>query len=170
MKGVVYLVEIWDYVCKIRPNAKLALIGNGPKDYEGKVRNEIKKRGLEKNIDLLGFVDGIKKYWILKSSKVYLYTAIYEPSSMAIVDGMACGLPAVRFDIPIQRSVYPKGTLIAPLKNCKVFAENVLRLLENEILYKKVSQDALEVAKEWDWDKRAQDALCYIKKALDLHD
>jgi glycosyltransferase involved in cell wall biosynthesis len=162
-KGVLYLIGIWDYVCKQMPKAKLAIIGNGSKDYENKVKDEIKKRGLERNIDLLGFADGIKKYEILKSSRVFLHTSIYDNSGMAAAEGMACGLPAVRFDIPALKLAYPKGMLVGQLKDCKAFADNVLILLRDDDLYRKTRQDALNLTKDWDWNKKAQDILNFIK-------
>ena len=166
MKGILYLVEIWSYVCKIRSDSKLALIGNGAKDFEQIVRGEIKKRGLEKNIDLLGFVDGMEKYKILKSSKVFLHTSIYDNSGMTAAEGMACGLPAVRFDIPTLRVAYPKGMLVVPLKDCKKFAEAVLKLLQDDIVYNQLKKQALDLAKIWDWDRKAPDALDYILQEI----
>ncbi|MGA3110549.1 MAG: glycosyltransferase family 4 protein [Candidatus Bathyarchaeia archaeon] len=167
MKGVDYLVEIWSYICKKRPNAKLALIGNGAKDFEQKVRDEIKKRGLEENIDLLGFVDGVEKYKILKSSKIFLHSSIYDNSGMTAAEGMACGLPAVRFDIPALRIAYPRGMMVVPLKNSKKFAEAVLQLLDDDILYNKLKKEALNLAKSWDWDQKAPDILDYILREIE---
>ena len=162
MKGVDYLIEIWDNVCKVQPNAKLALIGNGSKDFEAKIHQKIAKRGVQKNIDCLGYVDGVEKYKILKSSKVFLHTSIYDNSGMTAAEAMACGLPAVRFDIPALRVAYPKGMLVVPLKNSKEFAKAVLQLLSNDDLYGKVQKEALELAKSWDWDIKACNILEYI--------
>jgi glycosyltransferase involved in cell wall biosynthesis len=162
-KGVLYLIKIWSYVCKEMPKAKLAIVGNGSRDYENKVKDEIKKRGLERNIDLIGFADGIKKYKILKSSRVFLHTSIYDNSGMAAAEGLACGLPAVRFDIPALKIAYPKGMLVSQLKDSKAFAENVLILLKDDDLYLKTRLDALSLAKDWDWNKKAKDILNFIK-------
>jgi glycosyltransferase involved in cell wall biosynthesis len=162
MKGVDYLIDIWDNVCKVQPNAKLALIGNGSKDFEEKIQQEIIKRKLQKNIDCFGYVDGIEKYRILKSSKLFLHTSIYDNSGMTAAEAMACGLPAVRFDIPALRIAYPKGMLVVRLKNSKEFANAVLLLLTNDKLYCKLQSEALELAKSWDWDLKACNVLQYI--------
>lgn len=165
-KGVIYLINIWGKVCEEKRDAKLALIGNGPKWYENKVKDEISKRHLEKNIDLFGFVDGTRKYKILKSSKVFLHTSVYDNCGMTAAEGMTCGLPAVRFDIPELKVAYPRGMLVAPLKDCETFAKCVLTLLTESDLYNKVRQDALGASKNWDWDKRAQEALNWLKMTL----
>jgi len=161
-KGVTYLIDIWDKVCAVKPDAKLALIGNGPRWYENKIKNEIRKRNLEKNIDLFGFLDGLEKYKILKASKVFLHTSIYDNCGMAAAEGMACGLPVVMFDIPALRVAYPKGALVAPIRNCEEFARQVLKLLSDSSLYYHLRQDAMEEIKKWDWDRKAQEILNYV--------
>lgn len=159
MKGVDYLVKIWDNVCQVKPDARLALIGNGSRDFEDKIRQEIKSRNLSANVDLLGYVDGVAKYKILKSSRVFLHTSIYDNSGMTAAEAMACGLPAVRFDIPALRVAYPKGMLVVPLKNTEEFAAAVLRLLTDGDLYLKLQGEASELAKSWDWDFKASHIL-----------
>jgi glycosyltransferase involved in cell wall biosynthesis len=165
-KGVVYLIDIWDKVHNVKPDAKLALIGNGPKWYENKVKAEIRKRHLEKNIDLLGFVDGTEKYRILKSSKIFLHTSIYDNCGMTAAEGMACGLPAIRFDIPALKIAYPRGMLVVPLRDCKKFAEAVLKLLDDDDLYNKLKHEALELVKSWNWDEKASCLLDYVRREL----
>ncbi len=163
-KGVICLVKIWDYVRRKKPDAKLALIGNGPKDYMSRVRNEIKDRGLEQNIDLLGFVDGIEKYKILKASRVFCHTSVYDNSGMAAAEAMACGLPAVRFDLALLRVAYPRGMLTAPLRDCQSFGDRVIELLENQEMYSRLRREATSLMQEWNWDDRAEDALNFIKR------
>lgn len=165
-KGVTYLIQIWDYVRKAKPNARLAIIGNGPKDYEKKVKQEIVERNLQNNIVLCGYKDGRDKYKILKSSKIFLHSTIFDNSGMAAAEAMACGLPVVMFDIPALRVAYPKGAVKVPHKDCFTFAEKVLELLDDKELYNKLRYDAMDLAKEWDWEKRAKNALNFIEREL----
>jgi glycosyltransferase involved in cell wall biosynthesis len=53
---------------------------------------------------------------------------------MAAWEAMACGLPGVSFDLPALRTYYPKGMLKTPCYDLKAFAENILKLLNDEIL------------------------------------
>lgn len=160
-KGPLELIRIWHLVCKVRPGAKLALIGNGP--LENEVRNEIKTKGLEGNVDILGYVDGEEKYKILKSSKVFLHTPVIDTGGMAAAEGMACGLPVVGFDLPGYKYCYPRGMLKAPIGDLEAFADLVLNLLHDEDLYHQTRNDALEFVQEWDWDKKAEQILEVLK-------
>ena len=162
-KGVLELMDIWKYVVERKKDAKLAIIGVG--DLEREVREKIKKYGSEDNITLFGFKDGVEKLKIFKDSKVVVHPAIYDSGGMAACEAMACDLPGVSFDLPALRSYYPKGMLKTPCFDLKAFAENILKLLNDEKLYKKTSKDALDWAEKWDWDKRAEELLETIKRA-----
>lgn len=159
-KGVRELIDIWKHVCDRKKNAKLALLGAGP--LEAEIVNRIAKYKLENNVELFGFVDGIEKFQIIKKSKVVVHPSIIDSGGMAACEAMVCGLPGVSFDLPALRSYYPKGMIKTPCYDLKGFAENVLKLLNERELYKKMTTDALDWAREWDWDKRAQELLKVI--------
>ena len=162
-KGVLELVDIWKRVIQKKKDAKLAMIGVG--ELEGKVKMEINEGRLENNITLFGFKDGIEKIQIFKDSRIVLHPAIYDSGGMAACEAMACGLPGVSFDLPALKTYYPKGMLKTPCFDLEAFANNILKLLNNEGLYKITAKDALDWAKEWDWDKRADEFLTAIKRA-----
>jgi glycosyltransferase involved in cell wall biosynthesis len=163
-KGVLELIDIWRYVCERKKDAKLAMIGVG--ELEKEIRAKIKKYGLENNIVLFGFKDGIEKLKIFKDSKIVVHPAIYDSGGMAPCEAMACGLPGVSFDLPALKLYYPKGMLKTPCFDFKKFAENIISLLEERELYEKLSKEALEWAQEWDWDKKAEKLLQIVKRIL----
>lgn len=92
-----------------------------------------------------------------------MHPAIYDSGGMAACEAMACGLPGVSFDLPALKTYYPKGMIKTPCYDLKAFAENILKLLADEKLYKRTAKDALEWAKEWDWDKKAEDLLSLLE-------
>lgn len=163
-KGVLELIDIWRYVCEKKKDAKLAMIGVG--DLEGEVREKIRRYGLEDNIILFGFKDGVEKLRIFKDSKIVVHPAIYDSGGMAACEAMACELPGVSFDLPALRTYYPKGMLKTSCYNLKKFAENILKLLNDDELYRKISKDALDWAKQWNWNKRAEELLEAINSSI----
>lgn len=163
-KGVLELIDIWKYVWAVKKGAKLAMIGNGP--LEEAVKKKIKKYGLESNIILFGFKDGVEKIKIFKNSRVVVHPAVYDSGGMAPCEAMACGLPGVSFDLPALKTYYPKGMRKTHCYDLKEFAENILKLLNDKKLYRKTAIDALNWARGWDWDKRAEKLLTSIVYAL----
>ncbi len=153
-KGVLELIDIWKKVYDRKKGAKLAMIGIGP--LEQKVREKIKRYKLEKNIDLLGFRDGKDKYKIFKQSKIMVHPATYDSGGMAAAEGMAWGLPGVGFDLKALKTYYPRGMIKTPEGDLNEFAKNILKFLDDQDLYHKISKEAIDLTQEiWDWDKRA---------------
>ncbi|PIU03202.1 hypothetical protein COT44_04905 [Candidatus Shapirobacteria bacterium CG08_land_8_20_14_0_20_39_18] len=152
-KGVLELIDIWKLVCQKKPEAKLAMIGNGP--LEKNVLIKIREYKLEKNIDLLGFLDGEKKYEIFKQSKMIIHPATYDSGGMAAAEGMAWELPGVSFDLESLKTYYPSGMIKTKCYNLREFADNIISLLDNEKLYQKISKEAHTlIVGVWDWEKR----------------
>jgi len=160
-KGILELIDAWNLICKKKFNAKLAIIGVG--DLENEVKRKIKKYDLEKNIFLFGFKDGVEKIEIFKKSKIVVHPAVYDTGSIAPMEAMSCGLPAVMFDLPAFKTYYPKGVLKVPLSRWDLFAESIVNLLSDTKLYEDLRKEALELSKENDWDKRAKELLEVIK-------
>jgi len=163
-KGVLELIDIWRYVCGKKKNAQLAMIGAG--ELEVEVKAKILKCGLEKNVTLLGFKDGIEKLTIFKNSKVVVHPATYDSGGMASAEAMACGLPGVSFDLAALKTYYPTGMVKSPCYDLEAFAENIIKLLEDHNLYTSIQREALKLAKRWDWDVRSQELLEVIKKCF----
>ncbi|GFP22099.1 hypothetical protein HKBW3S06_01326, partial [Candidatus Hakubella thermalkaliphila] len=161
-KGVLELIDIWELVMKKKRDAKLAMIGCGP--LEDKVKEKIRKHGLENNIKLFGFQDGVDKIKIFKSSRIVVHPAIFDSGGMAACEAMAAGLPGVSFDLEALKTYYPKGIIKTPCFDLEAFAENILVLLNDERRYQETRKDALEWSKEWDWDKRALEILAELER------
>ncbi len=154
-KGVLLLIDIWKKVCEKRPDAKLAMIGNGPLEEEA--RTKIKALGLERNIELLGFMDGEKKFEIFKQSKVMVHPATYDSGGMAAAEGMAWRLPGVSFDLEALKTYYPQGMVKIPCFDEQLFADTILRLLSDKDFYEEQACLAHElIMNVWDWKKRAE--------------
>jgi len=161
-KGVEQLIDIWKRVTEQKPNIKLAIIGNGP--LEEYLREKIRKYGLVNNIKLFGFKDGIEKIKIFKSSKIVLHPTIFDSGGMAACEAMSCGLPGVSFDLPALKTYYQKGMIKTPPYDLEAFANNILKLLDDETLYATISKDAFEWAQLWDWDKRTEEIYAQLQK------
>lgn len=160
-KGIIELIDIWRMVVNKKPQAKLLIIGYG--ELSGKIKEKIRLNSLFDNIKIIGFTDGEEKVKILNQCKVVVHPALYDSGGMAACEAMACGLPAVSFDLPALRTYYPKGMIKTPCFDQDAFSQNIMELLEDKQLYLKLKEDAVSWAREWDWDKKA----AYILGAFD---
>lgn len=162
-KGVVGLIEIWRRVCLADKNRRLLIIGDG--ELEGKVRENIVNYNLEKNIEMVGFADGEKKFDLIKQSKIVVHPATYDSGGMAAAEAMAWGVPGISYDLEALKTYYPKGMLKVAIGDIDQFSKKIYRLLNNHNLYNKTSKDAHDLIIEvWDWNKRAKNILAKLSK------
>jgi len=164
-KGILELIDIWKLVCEKRPYAKLAIIGTG--ELEKDVRKKIREYRLENNVTLFGFKDGVEKLKIFKESMIVVHPATYDTGAIAPMEAISCGLPAVMFDLPALRTYYPKGVIKVPKNNLSMFAESILNLLSNAKLYETLKEEAIQLTRELDWNKKTDELLNLIRKVLD---
>jgi len=162
-KGLFDLLEIWEEVRNKHEYAKLAIIGSGTRDWENRLKNEITKRKLGHNIELLGFLNEAEKFKVIKSSKMFLFPSHYESWGIVACEAMACGVPVVVYDLPIYREIFPRGMSTAPVGDTEKFADLIISLLNDEARRKKLGEDALKTVSRYDWDTIAERLLDCLK-------
>jgi glycosyltransferase involved in cell wall biosynthesis len=165
-KGVLDLVDIWARVRGSKRDAKLALIGSGDLRFERELRRAVRARGLAEAIDLLGFLDGPEKHRIYKASRVFLHTSVYDNYGMAACEAMAAGVPAVLYDLPPLRVAYPQACLRVPRNDRQAFADAILRLLEDQTTWERLSAEAIAWARTQDWDLKAREVLDFVTASV----
>ncbi|MBI2011696.1 glycosyltransferase [Candidatus Daviesbacteria bacterium] len=158
-KGVFDLIPIWKEVVKKYPKARLGIIGKSYDSTPLKLKRQIQKSNLQKNIFLLGYLKEKEKISILKKAKVFLFTDHEAGFGIAVAEAMAAGLPVVGWDIGILGNVYKAGYLCSKKGDYQDFGLNITKLLENGQTYKKVSSSARRVASGLDWSKTSNQFL-----------
>lgn len=165
-KGVFDLIKIWKHVCQNKEDAKLAVIGSGDERVEDAIATAITKEGLQKNIFLLGFIDGEEKFKVLRSSKIFLFPSTYESWGLVACEAMACGLPVVAYDLPIFKEIFGHSIITVPIGDVKKFSEAIFDLLQDEKKRERVARLSMETALNYDWDTIARKVSDRIKGFL----
>jgi len=165
-KGCKRLLQIWKFVLADLPGSKLAIVGVGEPAYERRLRQLARTLGIEDSVAWIGFLEGPQKYALLQRSRVFLHTSVYDNCGMAAAEALACGLPAVTFDLPPLRVAYPRGTLKAPIGDEAAFARQIVRLLSDEELRRRLGAEGRQEVAAWDRRAREKDATLFIEKVL----
>lgn len=156
-KGFFDLIEAWKLVCRKFPDSKIAIVGNDVNFDE--VVGIVKKNGLSSNVKFLGFLNGIEKFNVMKSSKMCVFPSTYESFGMVAAEAMACGLPVVAYDLPIYKEIYPSGMFKAEIGDIDGLAKYIIELIENEELRLKMSKEVYKSSQRFDWEKTAEKIL-----------
>lgn len=159
-KGVFDLVAAWDLVVEQEPDAKLALIGDGPDQRS--VQDDVRRRGLEGNIDLLGAIDSARKNECVCAARIFALPSHEESWSIAMSEAMALGVPVVAYDLPELLEVWGDVYHAVPESDIPVLAGAILSLLDDEPRRRELAQRGLNRVNTLDWSAIAADELQWL--------
>lgn len=92
------------------------------------------------------------------SATVYVDGQWYSGWSNAVIEAMACGTAVCCTDIGGGRdfAFHNETALLSPPKDSQAMGENVLRVLGDEALRRRLTEAAYEVSLRFDWGKSAE--------------
>lgn len=171
MKRTELVVQAMKIVCEKHPSAKLAIVGYG---YDRKrlelLRNYLK---LEKNVffhdeDILFFGKNIKdqKIKIMQAAWALIFPSVKEGWGMTVTECAACGTPTIATDVSgLRDSVVNGKTGILVSKNPTPveISREMIRLIEDKKLRKRMSLNAISWAKKFTWERSYREFSKIIK-------
>ena len=148
----------------------LLIIGNG--ELLAELNQLIIENKIQDKVTIKKIVpnDQIQHYY--KSAKIFAlaYNTKVESLPMPVMEAMAAGLPIL---IPFPEKNFSEGlekTAVFTKTNEKSFTENIQKLLKNEDLRKKYSNQSLIKAKEFDSEKiEKREAEIYLELIKGIH-
>lgn len=156
-KGFDRLIEAWHIVHQQYPKWKLYIYGGGNYD---EIQMQANNKGLEKNLICKPATNNIISNYT--ESSIFVLSSRAEGMPMALIEAMACGVPAVSFTCPCgPRDIIKDGEdgLLVENGNIEELANKICYLIENENIRKEMGQKARtniqrfkieEIAKQWD--------------------
>lgn len=120
------MLRAFSLVLARHPSARLVLVGDGPQ--RAALEALIDELGVRAQVDLPGFRTDVGE--LLSSADVFLMSSRYEGISIALLESMRAGLPAVATRVGgIPETVLPERTgLLVESGDTEAFAQAMLRL------------------------------------------
>lgn len=147
IKGHKYFIEAADEMLKKGLNVKFFIAGTG--SYEKTLKAMVKKLNRENEIVFTGFITDVDKLMSVTDIQI---NASYgtEATSLALLEGMSLGIPAIVSDFGGNTGVIKDGVngFVVPKQNTKALADKLLELLSDDEEYAHLSKGAREIFKE----------------------
>lgn len=154
-KGLPQLIKIWSTINRNDKKYKLAIVGWGIPEEVGVVKALIEKYRVQETVSILGYLDGVEKYKIIKESKLLLFPSTFESWGVVIAESIACGTPVIAFKIPDIYQNFPNGVVWIESGNIKKYQETIIQLLRNKKEREKVSEKSFKNRFIYDWKNSA---------------
>ena len=147
-KGIYELVEVIEKLIKVYPNTYLYIAGTGIEEHN--IKNIIKRKKLEGNIKMLGWINEVQKQKYLKESSYIILPSYNEGMPMCLIEGMAYKNIAISTNvggIPKIIDNLHNGLLIKAGNNKQLY-ETIEMLFHDKKLREKISKNARKTIEE----------------------
>lgn len=144
-KKLFTLIDIWYRLCKLYPQWKLIIVGDGPdKDVL------INKAKDFSNIEFKGYQDPREYY---EKASIFCMTSIFEGFPMCLTEAMQFGCVPIAFDSfsAVYDIIKPgeTGELVKSFDK-KEYVGKLIHLIDDETYRKKLSKNAFQYVKRYD--------------------
>ena len=166
VKGIFDLVPIMNNMKQLGVPFRLTIVGGRHKQLESR----FSKHQLEPFVSWTGTIPREECYRLASQNEVFLMTSRREPFGMVTIEAMSMGCVPLAYDIPSgSREIieHGKNGLLLPLGGFRVWADSIRNLYENPQVWSKLSQAAMDRAREtFNREKLAISMIDFLKTVL----
>lgn len=155
-KSVDVLVHAFALVVRECPDAMLVIAGDG--EESERLRDLVRRLGLERRVIFLGRVSEKTKAKLLRSAWVLVNPSLMEGWGIVNIEANACGTPVVASNVSgLRDSVRHAFTgYLFPYGNKDALARRILDILEDDTLRKDMEEHAREWSKRFRWQAASE--------------
>ena len=165
-KGLDYLMQAWSQLQLAGVNIALKIVGAGPgEDY---LNTQIKQRGLQHLVKLVGRAEGASKQSLLNSCRFLVMPSRQETFGITALEAMAAGKPVIAFDIDhLNEVITPAYGRLCPLGDVTALTREMITLWQNPTLSSQLGAAGYQQARYYQWDAIAQQQLQVYQEIID---
>ena len=144
---------------------KLRVIGRGDKEYVSYLHKLSQELNISGSVDFLGFVSEKEKFEIISSSHILISPSVKEGFGLTIPEAGSMGVPSIVYNSLGLRDIIinNKTGIICERNTAENLSENIRMLLNDKILYEKLSQGAKKESLRYNWDNTSEKMLSLFK-------
>lgn len=166
-KGLLDLVDVAAELVEPLPPVRFLLVGDGPQRPQ--VERQIRQSGLQNRFVLTGFTPWAETPAYLNAMDVFAFPSHSEGFGLALLEAMACGLPAVTSDQSGTQDVIVDGRTALAVDSAEALKEGLLRLGTDSSLRAQMGRLARQaVEKDLGWLAVARRTVDVYRAAIRL--
>lgn len=166
-KNLTFLVQGWARLSRrLADLPPLVMAGEKLGEYQ-KVRNEVRKLGIEDKVLFPGFIPGDDLPAVYSAACVFVFPSLYEGFGLPPLEAMACGTPCVVSNSSSLPEVTGSAALLFNPTSLDSFEECVARVLTDPDLRENLRQQGLQRAAQFRWSRSARETLQVYRDVLE---
>lgn len=133
-------------------------------DYILKLKELVKKLGIEKKVKFLGYVPDEDLPTLYNKAKAFVYPTLYEGFGLPILEAMACETVVLTANNSSLPEVYGEAALDFDAKDEKEIVNNMKLVLTDSKLREKLIELSKKQIAKFTWDNTAADVVKIVEK------
>ena len=131
-----------------------------PRDvFSERLKNEVAKRGLEKSVELKGYLNPEELSKLFRKASAYVFPSLSEGFGIPGLNAMAAGLPVVCSNIPVLKEVYGEAAYYFDPNDPKDIAKKIKSVLSSVKARSDLVEKGRNQAQKYSWPKMARQTL-----------
>lgn len=154
-----------------KPNIKFLIVGDGP--YRDVLKEQVEQLGIGESVIFTGMVKPEEVYKYYRIGDLFVSASTSETQGLTYIEAMANNLPIVCKKDKCLEGVLIEGRNGYFFTSQDEFENDIIRLLEDNQLYEKVSEATLVTAQMYDmstFGKRVEALYVKVLEAQDVND
>lgn len=140
-KGFSWFIDAAAILSRKRSDLQFVIAGRG--DWERRLKEHAKSRGIENNVTFLGYIENIDPY--IKGCDLFVLASLFEGMPNVVMEAMALGKAVIATDVNGARELMEDGKtgIFIPPKNAELLALKINSVIDNPALLQRYGQNGL---------------------------
>lgn len=133
---------------------------------DGKMRKKLEDNKPD-DVTFFGYVEGNRKHELMSRAHAILVPGVREGWGLVVTEANAMGTPAIGYNVHgLRDSIRDGDTGLLCQPNPEAMAGKAIELLNDNDLQKRLSKDALEDSRKFNWDISAMETIMILEKVV----
>jgi glycosyltransferase involved in cell wall biosynthesis len=157
-----HAVKAFNIVKSKVPEAELWVLGDGP------FRERLERLAGE-GVRFFGWLPNEERRKLIADARVLVNPSVREGWGLNVIEANALGVPCVAYNVVgLRDSVKDEVTgLLVESGNVEALAEAIISILQDDAMRRQLGENALKYAKEFNWDKTAEEFMKILEQLTD---
>lgn len=137
-------------------------LGWGSEQIIAKIKKQ--KVNIGNAVEILGYVSEEKKAELFAQATLFVYPSFYEGFGLPVLDALASGVPVIASNYTSMPEVTGNAALLVDPRRPEQIVSAMRAVLSDEAFAKELSRRGIERAKQFTWEKTAQQVLVVLRE------